>query len=96
MLPYSFRNSRVVWGRGGWSGNKVIAMDFQECLSTCGSVRTQFSRLFYGVPESFSFASDGRSVIFLSSARGGGNALYSVRWAWSWVVITPQLQQPKS
>lgn len=60
-------------------------MDFQQHLSTCRAVRTQFSQLFYGVPESFSFTSDGRSVIFLSAAGGGlgGNVLYSVRWAWS-------------
>ncbi len=44
----------------------MAAMDFQEMIQTCRSIKTGYSRPFQGLPNTINLSRDGRQVLFLS------------------------------
>ncbi len=44
----------------------MAAMDFQEMIQTCRSIKTVYSRPFQGLPNTINLSRDGRQVLFLS------------------------------
>ena len=40
---------------------------FPSTLMSCRSTRSSYSKVFYGVPDSFTFSRDGKQLMFLSS-----------------------------
>ena len=53
-------------------------MDLSVCISHCRAVQGSYSKVFSGVPDKFSFTSDGSQLLFLSSFGTSANSLYAI------------------